>query len=227
MEKDKQLIVTIFMENINPKTVELHKQVVKKYNNVATSVYALTKQSHADTMDWVMKAPELVKFERIMFLDIDAVPLSENFFLEFFRVAGEGKLIGNAQSSNHINEGKHLFAAPSSLCLSRETFTRLGGPSARPSPRGDVAEEYTWRAEETGVEVVTTTPISQEAPVNRMAWEKDTRPSWFLPNGTPYGIGTTYAERYTRAPLVWHCFQSFHPGNQERIWRKCEEVIAS
>lgn len=225
MEKDKQLVVSIFMENINPKTVDLHKKVQEKFNKVATHVYALTKKSHAETMDYIMKAEELKKFERIMFLDIDAVPLTEDFFLYFFQVALEGKVIGNAQSSNHINDGRHLFAAPSSLALSRDTWNKIGSPSACPSARGDVAEEYTWRAEEMGVEVITTVPISQEAPVVRMAWEKDIRPSWYLPTGEAYGIGTTYAERNTRVPLVWHCFQSFHPGNQERIWAKCEKVL--
>lgn len=222
MDKSKQLIITIFMDNINPKTVELHRQAVAKLNPGYPMVYSRTNLSHAVTMDTIWDAKELNQFESFLFLDIDAVPLSSDYFDVMFNGAEKGYLIGNAQSSNHINEGKHIFVAPSSLALLRETYAKkLGNPSAKPSNRGDVAEEYTWAAEENGVEVHLFKPVSWDKPVNRMAWETDRSPTWKLPDGTEYGVGTIFAWNNTN--LIWHCFQS--ASHQDLVWAKCEEII--
>lgn len=223
----QKIIVSIFMDNIHPKTVELHKLVLNKMNKTgARVVYAKTTAPHAETMDSIWKAPALKEFDSILFLDIDAVPLHPEFFRYMFDTAEMGYLVGNAQATNHINNGKHLFVAPSALCMSRKTFSLIGSPSAVPTVRGDVAEEYTWAAEEHEVECAYLKPVKWDRPVNRMAWEQDRSSTWKLPDGTEYAIGTTFQiEGHSMNSLVWHSFQSYHPGNQEATWKKMEEVL--
>lgn len=222
----QKVIISIYMDNINPKTVELHKLVLNKMNQSgARVVYAKTTAPHAETMDSIWKAEALKDFESFLFLDIDAVPLTPRFFDVTFQKAEAGFIVGNAQSSNHINNGQHMFVAPSAVCLTRETYTKMGSPSAVPTNRGDVAEEWTWRAEENGIPALYYIPLSWDRPVTRMAWERDRSPTWKLPNQdqSEYAIGTTFG--FKGDPLVWHSFQSFHPGNQEKIWEKMNEAL--
>ena len=38
-----------------------------------------------------------------------------------------------------------------------------------------------------------------------------------------YGMGTTYGD--DSGDLFWHNFQIRMPGQEERFWNKCEEVL--
>ena len=64
------------------------------------------------------------------------------------RAGRNNSFLGLAQSSNHINKGVHVFAAPAFLAISRAAWIKLGKPSLKPTPRGDVAEELSWCAED-------------------------------------------------------------------------------
>lgn len=220
------LIVSIWMENINPKTLEAHKSVMDIMNNGQyMAVYAKTKLTHGQTMDQIWRNPALAGYKVIMFLDIDAIPLTKNTLKFIIDGALEGALVGNIQSSNHINEGKHVFVAPSCVAMSRETYNKLGKPTAEPIVnRGDVGEEYTWQASEKGIKITFLVPLLWDRPVNRMAWETDRSPTWKLPGGGEYGLGTTFGAPFADS-MVWHSFQSFHPGSQEAFWEKCAQVV--
>ena len=57
-----------------------------------------------------------------------------------------------------------------------------------------------------------------------MDWETNREPFWRLADGMPnYGIGTTFGDEI--GELFYHNFQIFHPGNQERFWKKCESIL--
>ena len=235
----KVCIASYFMSNIDPKTVELQKQVVKKFNpNNIPHVIVNGQISHALFFDYIwalngqppatMKDQKINKqmdFDAILFLDIDCVPLSEKAIEIYLSRAADGVMIGNAQRSNHIENGEHLFAAPSAVALSKETFDKLGRPSALETSRADVVEEYTYAAQQNGVNVELAIPTRYEAEVHRYQYEKDRRPYWTLGNGLPnYGIGTTFGIEGA-GDLFWHNFQIFLPGQQERFQKKCEEIL--
>jgi len=220
------VIVSIYMDNINPTTVELQQKVVDKHNPFKfPKVNVLTPFSHGQTMNLLWEHEEFKKFKAIMFLDIDAIPLSDVSLALYFDRALKGSLIGNAQRSNHIQNDQHIFCAPSTVCMSRSTFEKIGKPSAEPNYRGDVAEEYTFRAEENAVSVEIIMPLGYDRPVNRMPWETDKSSGWKLKDGQPeYGLGTSYGMN-KELPLFWHSFQIFHPGHQELFWKRCEEEL--
>jgi hypothetical protein len=233
MAKVNAGIFTFFMDNINIKTVNLHAQVVKKFNPLGYVHHPIkTDMNHGASMDmvWTMNGQKVATFagatvekkfdfDVIMFLDVDCLPLTMDALEYYINAAAAGKLIGNIQRSNHIQNDQHVFAAPNGVAMSVDTFLSIGSPSAIPTARGDVGEEYTFAAEKTGLAPIELLmPLSfDEAPAEC--------PSWALKDGMPhYGRGTTFG--LPDRPLTWHQFQSFHPGQQEKYWKKCEERLA-
>jgi len=237
-------IITFFMSNIDLKTVEYNKKVVEKFNVSKYPHYLVnTTLNHGASMDlaWTMngqlvktfeghKVPKKWDHDVLMFLDVDCLPLNQDAIDCFIKEASEGKLVGNIQRSNHIQNNQHVFAAPNAIAIHKDVFEKIGRPSAIPTQRADVAEEYTYAAEQHGVGVRMFYPLGfEEAPAEC--------PSWPLADGMPhYGRGTTFG--FTKScpfapwdhadmPLFWHQFQSFHPGQQAKFWKKAQSLLDS
>lgn len=235
----KVCVASYYMGNIDPKTVELQKKVVEKFNPLKIPHIVMSGQiRHAEFIDYVwalngqppatLAKHDIKKeldFDAVLFLDIDCVPVSDKAMEIYLSRAMEGVLIGNAQRSGHIDNDNHLFAAPSAVALSKETFDKIGRPSALETQRSDVMEEYAYAAEKVGVSMELSLPTKYEGDVYRYPYEKDRRPYWTLENGLPnYGLGTTFGSEGV-GDLFWHNFQIFLPGQQERFWKKCEELL--
>jgi hypothetical protein len=219
-------IATIFMNNIDRRSVQLQQEVVKKYNKSnIPHVSVLTNTNAGQTM--TLLTQELVKrgCDAIMYLDVDCVPLNDKAIDYFFEKAYAGVLIGDAQRSNHIENGQHVFCAPHNITFTIETYDKIGKPTFNPTSLGDVAEELTFKAREANIPIEILMPLKYDAPPIRMDWEpKDAPPYWDLADGMPkYGIGTTYGK--DGVEMFWHMFQSFYPGQTERFIKKCEELL--
>lgn len=219
-------IASIFMKNIDQNTVQYQQKVVNKFNPSNIPHYpVLSDAPPGYTMDKLVGMLQSKGHNAIMFLDIDCVPLDSNSLNYFFEQAYKGKVIGDAQRSNHIENNQHIFAAPHNVTFTLETYRKCGSPSFLPNYRGDVAEELTFRAEESNIPVEIIMPLKYDAPPIRMAWEKDQPPYWALADGMPgYGIGTTFGFE-DGLELFWHNYQIFHEGQQKRFWDKCEELL--
>lgn len=230
----KACIASYFMPNIDQKTVELQKKVVEKFNPLKLQHLVIKGEiPHGMFMDYVwslngqsvstLKIEKQLDFDVVLFLDIDCLPVSANAIELYLTTALEGKLIGNAQRSGHIQNNNHLFTAPSALALSSTSFDKIGRPSAMETSRGDVAEEYTYAAEANKIAVDFVPPVRYDRDVYRYDWEQDRRPYWTLENELPnYGLGTTYGNDND---LFWHNFQIRVEGQQEQFWKKCEELL--
>jgi hypothetical protein len=231
-------IASFFMENIDEKTVLYQKKIVEKFNKSNIPHYIMKVNCpHGAAMDYfwcvnghkvdTFKNHEIQKqldFDVILFLDIDAIPLSEDSIDYYIEQASKNRVIGNAQRTNHLDNNQHVFAAPSSVALSAEVFEKIGKPSALETTRGDVAEEYTFEAERFGIPVDLILPLRYDSAPQRYEWEKDQPPYWSLADGMPvYGMGTTYG--VDGKDLFYHNFQIRMPGQQEKFWNKCEEIL--
>ncbi len=232
MEKINACIVSFFMDNLNKKTIALQNEVVKKRNKSQYPHYSIhTDLRHGASMDiiWAMnglphptfKGHNVAKkfdHDVVLFLDIDAIPLNNDAIDTYIECAQSGFLIGNIQRSNHIQNDQHLFAAPSAVALSVDTIATMQYPSALETLRADVGEEYTFAAEKYNIPIRLAMPLKfDEAPAECA--------SWALKDGMPvYGRGTTFG--FNDKEAFWHSFQSFHPGQQEKFWKKCEEELA-
>jgi hypothetical protein len=214
------------MKNIDPKILELQKKVVEKYNTSKIPHYQVyTEASPGYTMDALVGMLEEKQHDAIMYLDIDCLPLNDNALNYLFDKAYSGTLIGDAQRSNHIQNDQHVFCAPHNVTFTIEMYRKLGNPSFLPNYRGDVAEELTFKAREANIPIEIIMPLRYDAPPIRMDWEpKDSPPYWDLADGMPkYGIGTTFGS--DGLDMFWHMYQSFHPGQNERFIKKCEELL--
>ena len=239
MEKINACIVSLFMDNIHRKTVEMHREVVTKLNTQKYPFYQFkANMKHGVFLDYFWKMngvkagvlkeeniEQKLNHDVIIILDIDCIPLSPDSLELYAREALNGNLIGNAQRTNHLNNNKHVFAAPSASAISRETYVKIGAPSALETDRSDVLEEYTWAAEATGIPVKKILPFRYDRAPLRYDWEKDQPPYWELGDGMPvYGMGTTYGNE-EHGELFWHNFQIRLPGQEQMFWNKCEEVL--
>lgn len=234
----KPCIVSFFMDNIDMKTVELQRKVVAKYNRSNVPHYSIqVALPHGVAFDyfWALngspveafgdKIPKQMDHDAVLFLDVDAVPLVDRAIDTYLAYAYEGHLAGNAQSSNHIGDGQHMFAAPSAVAISKDTYDKIGRPSAYENPRADVGEEWTHKAREHKVPVDLAMPMWYDEAPHRYDWEpKDSNPYWTLAKGFPnYGVGTTFGDDLGK--LFYHQFQIRIPGMQEKFWKKCESIL--
>ena len=81
-------IATIFMRNIDPAMLEMQKKVVEKFNKSKIMQYPiLTDAPPGYTMDKLVDMLEERKHDAIMFLDVDALPLSDYAIDYFFDMA--------------------------------------------------------------------------------------------------------------------------------------------
>lgn len=231
-------IISFFMDNISMKTVEYQKAVVDKFNRSKYPHYIMkTNAAHGHSIDYFWhlnkvpvesldgsSIPPQVDYDIVVILDIDAIPLSADALDYYVEEAAKGKLIGNAQRTNHLDNNQHVFAAPSTSAISRETFVKIGAPSAMETDRSDVLEEYTWAAQSAGVSVDLVMPLRYDKAPMRYDWETDRLPFWPLADGMPvYGMGTTYGR--DGKDLFFHNFQIRMPGQESAFWTKCEEIL--
>ena len=240
MTGSKCCIVSFFMDNVALSTVECQRAVVEKFNPSRHPHYQIkTALTHEQSIDrfWAENGVPVgsvstdvhrrrTDHDVVLFLDIDCIPLCMGAIDRYLEAAARGVLIGNIQRSNHIENNEHLFVAPSALAISRDVFRRLGAPSAQSTKRGDVAEEYTYRAEACGVRVEAFLPRRFDAAPGFS--KTDVRPvsHWPLKAGLPhYGVGTTYGS-VADGDLFYHCFQIFWEGNQARFCEKARSVLS-
>lgn len=231
-------IVSFFMNNIDMKTVGLQRSVVQKFNRSGVKHYQIqVDMPHGVAIDyfWTLNGvptggfkdhviPQQMDHDAVLLLDIDAVPLVDRAIDTYLAYAYEGHLAGNAQRTNHIENDQHMFAAPSVAAISKETFIKMGAPSAFETKRADVLEEWTYAAREAKIPVDLAMPLCYDEAPRRYDWEKNQPPYWDLADGYPkYGVGTTFGDKL--GPLFYHQFQIRLPGMQEKFWAKCESLL--
>ena len=137
-------IASIFMKNIDQNTVMSQQKVVQKFNPTNITHYpVLSDAPPGYTMDKLVEMLKGKGHDAIMFLDIDCVPVCAEALQYMFDQAYSGKVIGDAQRSNHIENNQHVFAAPHNVTFTVADYRKLGNPSFMPNYRGDVAEELT------------------------------------------------------------------------------------
>ena len=92
-------IVSLFMRNINPEAVKLQLAVVQKFNKSQIKHYPiLTDHNPGYSMDLGVEAMRKAGHDAIMYLDIDALPLTDFALDYFFEQAYSHKLIGSAKT---------------------------------------------------------------------------------------------------------------------------------
>ena len=128
-----------------------------------------------------------------LLVDLDAFPLSRAALQLSFVLAARHGVCGNAQRTNCIDNGEHLFIGPSFCCFSQGLLEPLGDQAWRINGRSDVGEEICWRL-----------PVPLEDNLFRPIRTRFA-PIWPLEGSTPvYGVGTTFG--CGGIPVSYHHF---------------------
>jgi hypothetical protein len=222
----KNAIFTYCNHQINPEIAKYQKLVIDKLvKDIGVDFHPLFYNAPNDKIypDEVINygLNELIynqKYDNVLVLDIDCIPLSQQSLTHIFFRAGANVLIGNAQRSHYLENNEHIFIGSSCMCVNRTVFETLGKPSMAPTIRGDIGEELTYLAEEKNVIVEIFYPQSYEASPYGAE-------SWALKGNLPhYGIGTTFESSDGR-PRFYHLFESRTNLHVDKFISKCESVL--
>ena len=168
------------------------------------------KADHSRWMDIILHQS---KADIVVFIDNDCIPLSRKAVIESIEWANKNhSFVGIAQAANHIHGGRHIYAAPAFLAITKGAWRKLGQPSMKPTSRGDVAEELSWKAEEAGLTYKALYPTYFHHPSDEGLWR--------LGNYGYYGIGTIFADRF------FHLYQGRLSKNVDLFVDVCTKVIS-
>lgn len=200
----KRSIRTMYWaNNIAPSLPELQAQVLNSLGLTIQQDIA-TGTRHGDWLQHTME--HLPEDESILFLDVDAFPLSGDIVERAFRAAERGGIFGVAQAANHLDP-TFIYAGPMFLCLSKRTWNALGRPSLRADDEFDVAGRLTAAARDKDVKIDLIFP-------NFVA-----KPKWAMPNGNCLGTATFYEGS------VFHLFESRALPNAQAIFAMVAEAV--
>lgn len=207
--------MSYYLDNIPKEAVECQAKVFdklripliqKKYKYYPDPPWKCFYECILDIDKWISEQKELM----ILF-DIDAIPLSKMFLVEYFiPFIEKGYLIGPAQRTvaPEFHEIHPLvYAGPAMLGFSAETYKKLKKPTLFCTDKTDVGGLFTIRAMENNVPIKLLRPTSCE----QLLWKLEG------PN-LEFGLGTTFDNS------LYHAFES--RNGVERFIKKCNEIIA-
>jgi hypothetical protein len=204
-------LYSCYGDNIHPTIPRFQSEVIRKFLPAgACLVQAKMFTDHGGMIDAFLQETD---FSTYIILDIDCIPLCKEALDYFIQTATNRKcLVGCAQRANHISNGEHLYAGAFAHAFPRTLWVQAGKPSFRPTNRGDVAEELSWKSEEQGI------PTSLLYPTHVI------ESRWPLQNNQMFGIGTTYGT--PQIPnMFFHTFEIRTQKNIEMFQQKCIQVI--
>lgn len=220
----KNCIFTTYNFQIDQKIIDYQSSVLKKLiGNLNIDFiplrYNLPRRYilHYQALDYGMKHI-IPSYDNILILDTDCIPLSADALSYTFSKISQGRLIGTAQRSMHIENNKHIYVGSPCIGFSRETFEKIGYPSFIPTHRGDTAEEFTYLCEEKSLPVEIFRPVNYESePFGGPAWELENSDS-------KYGIGTTFVDSNNRS-MFYHLFESRRHVHNQLFYNQCEKIL--
>jgi len=231
----KPIIVSLYMKNINPDVRIYQRKVIEKFRGTIPFYQMETRFTHGDSMEKIMQSILLdTDYDLVIFLDIDAIPLSPNSFSELLQMTEDGKVIaGSPQSTNHLQEANGVFVAPSVMAIGTKLYKYIGSPSAEPTESSDVAELWSMSYRMvTGKEPNFFDILQYDgspAPVRLPSGEVISVDHWVLDDAsaTKFGLNTVYGfkDEENSTPLFFHSYQSFVPGQNEYFIGVCKSIL--
>ena len=199
-------VVTVFQNNIPQEVVSAQAEVICRFLPKGCEFIPVEVSHHALGLDDFFRE---LRHDAYVIFDIDCIPLDDWVIPWMLHNALAGVVVGPAQRANHLENGGHIYAGPSALAFSRNTFDRIGRISFGDTLRGDVAEEITYACERLGIPITLLWPTAVE------------QPRWSLRPGLSFGNGTTYGG------AVFHAF-SISKGDTVGIFlEKCRRILNS
>ena len=203
----KLQLSTLYWDNFSPEMIEAHKKVMDHYG--------LKVNYTKETIDhgiWLNRTIGGSKADVIGIIESDCVPIHQTIINDCIDyVVKNDSFIGIAQVANHIGTKSHIYAAPAFFFITKSCYERLGRPSFTATPRGDVAEELSYRAEQLGIRYRTIYPTCFEREPQEGIWP--------LGSYGYYGVGTVFGDS------IYHLYQGRIGSNADLFVQRCNEII--
>lgn len=178
----------MYWDNIDAAVIDGQRRVFAKLGYPIKQVDA-TGVGHGAWIDDTLAAAE--PEDVILFVDIDAFPLTPTAIERAFSAAEADRVFGVAQSASHLPERDFIYAGPAFLCLSRRCWEAMGRPSAVPDADNDVAMR------------IGKTAISHGVSLELLYPNYVVIPRWRLGGNGVAGYGTFYGDG-----SVFHLFEA-------------------
>lgn len=183
--KNKVAVVSFYMSNISNDVVAAQAQTIDRFLPEGVDFLQMhTGFGHAKSVDLFLW---LCRYDIIILLDIDCIPISMAAIPTLLERAKAGFLVGAAQRAHHIGNGCHIYVGPFLMGLNMATYKKLGRPRFSETPRGDVGEELTHRAETDRLAIQFLWPTSCDVPL------------WHLTGDIYFGRNTIYENSFLHA----------------------------
>lgn len=183
-----RLITSLYWNNVSADIVDGQRRVFEALG-LSVTQYQAHRLRHGLFMDQILEraAPD----DTILFVDIDAFPLTREVVERAFAFAEAGGVFAVAHAANHLPGAETPYAGPMFLCVSRATWEKVGRVSMLESATTDVGQSFTFALKAHGV------PIE-------LLWPNFVCiPRWPLGPRSAVGIGTFYGDSQ-----VFHLFES-------------------
>ncbi|MGH2340438.1 hypothetical protein ACRC7T_03025 [Segnochrobactraceae bacterium EtOH-i3] len=181
-------ITSLYWKNVSADIVDGQRRVFEKLG-LSVEQYQAHGLRHGLFMDQMLERAG--DDDVLLFVDIDAFPLTREVVERAFACAEAGGVFAVAHAANHLPGAEMPFAGPMFLCVSRRTWDRVGRVSMLEGENTDVGQAFTFALKAHGV------PIE-------LLWPNFVCiPRWALGPRAAIGIGTFYG-----GSEVFHLFES-------------------
>lgn len=219
----RPIIVTAYNQQIDAGIVYHQQLVVNKFRNGIPFFpynYTGSDMMHGDALNRLVHKM-FYEYQQgadcMLILDIDCVPLSTQALENTIHAAYQGCLVGNAQRSNHLQNNQHVYAAPSYLAFTKQTYEQAGSPTMNFNHTYDCGELLTVNCTRHQIPVKLLMPTCYDSlnPDGEL---------WKLADGMPkYGIGTQFA--WNGHPTSYHLFCSRFQQYNHLFYSKCQQLM--
>ncbi len=183
-----RLITSLYWKNVSAEIVDGQRRVFERLGLTVVQHQAHGLR-HGLFMDQMLERAG--EDDTLLFVDIDAFPLTREIVERAFAFAEAGGVFAVAHAANHLPGAETPYAGPMFLCVSRRTWDRVGRVSMLEGPQTDVGQAFTFALKAHGV------PIE-------LLWPNFVCiPRWALGPRAATGIGTFYGDS-----SVFHLFES-------------------
>jgi hypothetical protein len=197
---------TLAWTNVDPRLIDAHKKVMNHFGLPVQ--YTIEDIPHGYWMDRILEsAPE----EVVGFIESVCVPTNANIVNICAIFAGKAKsFIGPAQAANHLQNNRHIYAAPCFHFIHRDTWMQIG-KSYSETMISDVGQMVSMEADRLNINYRTLYPTHFTRPAVDGYWQ--------LGHYGTYGIGTFFMGG------IFHLFQGRLNTNVELFVKVCDSIV--
>ena len=203
-QADSSVFVASYSFETLPSIIRESQKMVFDHFGIPLNQY-VGQSHHYDALDILT---DLSPSDNIIFFDVDAVPTRSTLVDEILTLISDGRtLVGIEQNHNSPINSHLIYAGPACFGFTKDLRQFLDSPSFRFTTRGDVAQEFTYRA------------IEKEVKIEFLKFMSCKEPKWPLDSERMFGVGSFYDGLY-------HQFEIRRSINHCDFIKECQRICS-